>query len=434
MIGLNVLNVLSLAVDTAMVGRMPDPEVALTGLGYGVQILFLMMVAMMGLTVGNVAFVARAHGAHNEDRVNHILLQSSGFAVALGLVVAVVGNLVAAPLLRALGATEASTAACLPYLRPMLMFTALNYLNILYGSTLRGVGNTSLAFVVAIASNGLNFVLNFLLINGNYGFPALGVTGAAIGTICSHLFAVGAMVVALRAGAVPGIRPVFRLTSPDLKLARDLLRVGAPAALDMLVLNASFLSIIGMLGHLDQAAVAAHGVGLRIQALAFVPGMSVSQSIGAMTGNALGAGDVDEARRVLRSGLVLCLVMMSSIAALLLVGAPQLVQLFDVDPASPVGLYAVQWMRLLGWCMPVAGVWVAISGQFQGAGATAINLRINAVLTFLVQIPASWVLGFVFGLGPWGVWVAFPATFVLKALWAAAEHRSGRWARVGETV
>lgn len=434
MIGLNVLNVLALAVDTAMVGRMPDPEVALTGLGYGVQILFLMMVAMMGLTVGNVAFVARAHGAHDEDRVNHILLQSSAFAVVLGLAVALVGNLVAVPLLQALGASEASTRACLPYLRPMLVFTGLNYLNILYGSTLRGVGNTSVAFFVALLSNAINFGLNFLLINGNFGFPALGVAGAAVGTITSHAVAVALMIASLRAGVVPGIRPVFRWIVPDLELGRNLLRVGAPASLDMLVLNAAFLSIIGMLGRLDQDAVAAHGIGLRIQALAFVPGLSVSQAIGAMTGNALGAGDVEETRRVLRSGLVLCIGIMSSIAAVVLVGAPHLVTLFDIDPTSHVGAYAVTWMRLLGWCMPVAGVWVAYSGQFQGAGATRINLRINTTITFLVQIPLSWLLGFPLGLGAWGVWFAFPASFVLKAIWAVYEHRRGTWAAVGATV
>ncbi len=95
-IGLNVLNVLALAVDTAMLGRLPGAEVALTGLGFAAQLIFLLMVAMMGLTVGTVAFVARAHGAGQRDRVVHILHQSSQLTAALGLAVAAAGNLAAA--------------------------------------------------------------------------------------------------------------------------------------------------------------------------------------------------------------------------------------------------------------------------------------------------------------------------------------------------
>ena len=76
LIGLNVLNVLALTVDTAMLAHIPDAEVTLIGLGFSTQILFLLMVAMSGLTVGTVALIARAHGAGQGDRVNHILAQS----------------------------------------------------------------------------------------------------------------------------------------------------------------------------------------------------------------------------------------------------------------------------------------------------------------------------------------------------------------------
>ena len=431
-IGLNVLNVLALAVDTAMVGRMTDSEAALTGLGYAVQLLFLFMVAMIGLTVGNVAFVARAHGANNPDRVNHIVYQSSVLTGGLGLLVAAVGNALASPLLWALGADASSAGFALEYLRPMLLCVSFNYLNILYGSTLRGVGNTRLPFGVALASNGVNVVLNYCLILGNFGLPALGLRGAAMGTIASHVFAVSLLLLLLRRGWQPGIFPDFRPRAIDWPLARDLVRVGAPAALDMVVLNAGFLSIIGMLGRIDQAAVAAHGIGLRIQALAFVPGMSVSQATGAMVGNALGAEDVDEARRVFWSGVALCTGIMSVLAFLIIGMAEQIVWVFDVDPHSAMGAFAVEWMTLLGWCMPVVGVWIAHVGLFNGAGDTRTTLRINTWATLLLQIPLSALLGFGLGWSAWGVWAAFPIAFGVKAILGAVQYRKGEWARVGE--
>ena len=433
-IGLNVLNVLALAVDTAMIGQLPDADEALTGLGFATQLIFLVMVAMMGLSIGTVAFAARAHGAGQDDRVNHLLYQSTVFTLILGLAVAVVGNLMAEPMLTLLGADAASTFHGIQYLRPMLAFSAFNYVNILYGSLLRGVGNTRLPFLVALASNALNVVLNYGLILGNYGLPALGVRGAALGTVISHLFAITLLIALLRRGAQPGIRPEFGLRPLDWPLARDLFRVGAPAALDMIVLNAGFLTIIGLLGRIDQAAVAAHGIGLRIQALAFVPGMSISQATGAMVGNALGADDPREARAVFRSSAVLCTVIMSALAFLIVGFSAPIVSLFSVDPSGSVGTYAQIWMTQLGVSMPIVGIWVALVGTFQGSGDTRTTLRINTLATLAAQIPLSFLLGVGLGWGAWGVWVAFPLSFAIKVVLGALAYRRGTWAVTGSTV
>jgi len=433
-IGLNVLQVLALAVDTAMVGRTPDAEVALTGMGYASQLVFLLMVAMIGLTVGTVAFVARAHGAREHDRVNHILHQSTQLTVGLGIVIAAVGNLVAVPLLLALGADDASMAAGLDYLRPLLLGTAFNYLNILYAATLRGVGNTRLAFFVALFMNGLNVLFNYGLILGNFGLPALGIQGAAFGTVAAQVAAAGLMFALLARGAVPGVRPAVAPRPIDRALAKDLVRIGWPAAADMVILNAAFLSIIGMLARVDQAAVAAHAVGLRIQALAFVPGMSISQATGALVGQALGGGDASEARRVVKTSVVFCTLVMSSLALILIALADPIVGLFDVKQGTALFDYSVQWIQLLGWGMPIVGAYISFVGMLQGSGATRVSLKINTWTTLAFQIPASFLLGFPLGLGPWGIWAAFPLGFLIKTSWGALEYREGAWAQVGARI
>lgn len=425
---------MALAVDTAMVGRVPDGDVALTGMGYATQLVFLLMVAMIGLTIGTVAFLARAHGAGHVERVQHILHQSSQLTILLGLFVALAGNLFAGPLIDLLGADAPSAEAGLAYLRPLLLGTAFNYLNILYAAALRGVGNTRLAFAVALFMNLLNVVLNYGLILGNYGLPALGLTGAAIGTVVSQALAAGLMFLLLRRGAVPGVTLSARPAAIDWGLARDLNRIGWPAAADMVVLNAAFIAIIGMIARIDQAAVAAHGVGIRIQALAFVPGMSISQATSAMVGNALGAGSVTAAKAVVRSSLVLCTLVMSGLALAIVGLAEPIVGLFGIERGSAVFDYSVQWLRILGYGMPVVGVYVAFIGMLRGAGETMVGLRINTWVTLALQIPASYVLGFSLGLSAWGVWAAFPATFIVKAGWAWRVYRSGRWAKVGAST
>jgi putative MATE family efflux protein len=433
-IGVNVLQVLALAVDTAMVGRAANAEAGLTGLGFATQIVFLLMVAMIGLTVGAVAFVARAHGAGLHERVNHIMHQSIQLTVLLGLFIAVAGNVFAVPLLQLLGADESSTGAGLAYLRPLLMGTAFNYVNLLYAAVLRGVGNTRMAFFVALAMNLLNVVFNYGLILGNFGLPELGIRGAAYGTVMAQFLAALLMHALLHAGTVPGLRPTLGLRPIDSTLGRDLVRIGWPASANMLVLNAGFLTIVGLLGRIDEAAVAAHGVGLRVQALAFVPGMSVSQATGAMVGIALGASKVDEARRVVRSSVVLSTLIMGSLSALLLLFAAPIVELFEVRPGSAIHTHTVAWIRLLGWAMPAVGIFISFAGMLQGAGATRTALRINGWTTAILQIPLSFLLAYPLGFGAWGAWAAFPITFVVKAVWGLVEFKRERWAVVGSRI
>ena len=86
---------------------------------------------------------------------------------------------------------------------------------------------------------------------------------------------------------------------------------------------------------------------------------------------------------------------------------------------------------MLGYCMPVVGLYIAFVGLLSGSGATRTTLRINSWITFVFQIPASWLLGFPLGLGVFGVWISFPVAFGIKGIWAWWEYRKDRWAKVG---
>jgi putative MATE family efflux protein len=430
-VGVNVLNVLALAVDTVMLSRVGNAEEALTGLGFATQLIFLLMVAMMGLVVGSVALAARAYGARDIQRVEHVLVQATTLTVIVSAIVAMFGNALAGPLLVALGAEGASYEAAIDYLRPLLTFVVFNYLTILFGAILRATGDTKTPFRVAFVMNGLNFFFNYGLILGNYGLPELGIQGAAIGTVMAQAVASLVLIGLLKRGVISGVTLPLIPPSIDVPLARKLWRVGLPAALDMVVLNAGFLAIVGMLGRLDPLAVAAHGIGLRIQALAFVPGLSISQATGAMVGNALGRGNVEEAKAVTRAGVAMCTAVMTTLSILIIAGVDPIVMLFDIEPMSDLGEFSREWMILLGLCMPLVGPYIAFVGCFRGAGATRLALRINTWTTFGIQIPGSWLMGFPLMMGAWGVWAAFPLSFMVKALWAWIDYRRGEWAVTG---
>ena len=433
-IGLNMLAVLTLAVDTAMCGRLENSEAALKALGFASQLVFLLLVLMMGLTVGTVALVARAHGAGDRYRVLHLVTQSTQMTALLGIVVGALGYVLAGPMLRVLGASGPIVELGVDYLRPLMIGTAFFYLMVLYGAVCRGVGNTRLPFLVALASNALNIFINYCLILGNLGFPALGVEGAAIGTAISHAFNVIVIVALIRRGAVDGLAVRLKPVRVDRPLIGELMHIGFPAAVDMVILNAGFLSIIGMLGRIDEVAVAAHGIGLRVQAMAFVPGLAVSQATAALVGQALGAGDVERSRQITRASLVLCVAILTILAAAVVLAAYPIVAIFDVAAGTALADYSVEWMRLLGYGMPIVGVHIAVVGLLQGAGATGTSLRINLIGTLAFQIPLGALLAFPLGLGATGLWLSFPLSFLVKAALGYRAYRAERWARTGKSL
>ncbi len=428
-IGLNILQVLAFAVDTAMVGRSGNAEASLIGLGYASQLMFLLMMAMIGLTVGTVASMARARGRRDLESAQSIFQQSLQLTILLGLGVAVMGNLLAIPLLRALGADESTMGPALDYFRPLLTGVVFGYLTMVFAASMRAMGNTRVAFMVSLAMNGLNVLFNYGLILGNFGLPALGNTGAALGTLLSQSIAVILMIVVVRRGAIPELKLRFRLTAFSKKVTRTLFRIGWPAALDMLVLNASLLLTVGLLGRIDQAAVGAHSIGLRVQLLAFVPGIGVSQAVGALVGQALGAGRIEDARAVLRAGLWLCVGIMTSIGLVLFLFADPVVGLFGVKADTPIRELAVEWMQLLSYMMPASAVSIAVGGLLQGAGATMISLRINAATSIGLLMPCAFILGNVVGWGAVGVWMAFPISSVVRATWTVKAYHRGAWAK-----
>jgi Na+-driven multidrug efflux pump len=202
----------------------------------------------------------------------------------------------------------------------------------------------------------------------------------------------------------------------------------------MLILNVAFLSVVGMLARVAQVTVAAHGIGLRVQSLAFVPGLGVSQAIGAMVGNALGAGEEGEARQVVRGGIILSTAIMTVLGLSIVFGAEPIIAIFDVHPATELGRYTILWMRVLGWGMPIVGIHIALIGMLRGAGATNTSLMINIVGTLVIQVPLSWFLGFVVGWGAFGIWVALPISFVVRLGLGIAAYRRGTWAQAGATI
>jgi putative MATE family efflux protein len=261
--------------------------------------------------------------------------------------------------------------------------------------------------------------------------PALGVTGSALGTVIAQMTGVIALVWILRSGRVPNLKLPLQFRRVDRGLAVELFRIGWPAALDMLILNVGFFAALSMIAYIDEVAVAAHGLGLRVQGLAFVPGLGVGQATGAMIGQALGASDVPRAREIARASMRLCMTIMIVLALVIVATAHPLELVFKVRPGTSLEGYFIDWLWILGAAMPPAAINIALIGVLQGAGATRTSLRINFWSTLAIQVPVAIILAFGFGLDEIGVWLSFPIGFFAKAAFNYVELKRERWAVTG---
>ncbi|MFO0692391.1 MAG: MATE family efflux transporter [Polyangiales bacterium] len=432
-VGLNVVGVLTLAIDTALAGRLVASEQALSALALATHVVVFANVVVMGFTVGAAALIARAHGAGDRARLAHVFDEATKLVLALGVAVAVAGTLGAERLLEGLGASGGGARLGATYVRPMFAFSFVYYLFLLYAAAMRAVGRTLLPFVVAVVTAVVHVVLAIGWMFGRFGLPPVGLAGAAYATVASQLLAVTGVGFVLARGAVPGLEPRLPTPSLDRVVVATLLRVGAPAALDLALVNLRFLALVAILAPHGAAVLAAHGVGIRIQSLAFVPGLAIAQATSALVGQALGASAVEDARRIVRASVALATLVMTALGALLVLAASPLAQAFHLHRGSEAHLLAVEWIRILGAGMPLVGLQIALVGALRGAGATGTSLRLNFVGTGLVLVPVALVFD-ALDLGPLYVWSAFPIALAVMAALAFVAYRRGRWATVGVDV
>jgi putative MATE family efflux protein len=430
-VALNVLGVFTLFVDTLFVSRLPESEPALIALSFAGQIVFLAQVPMLGLGVGSAVLVSRAFGAGDLARVAELARQSLQLTLLLGALMAALGPAFLPPLLRALGAEETAYDLALAYLVPLVLGVALYFTQLLSFALFRSTGNTAIPLYVGLLVNALNVVLDAVLIFGLLGAPRLGVVGAAYGTLVSQGVGVLLTLWLFSRGALGGAKVPLAPSRIEGAFARDMGRLGAPAALDLFLVNVSFLSMVYFLGRIDALAVAAHGIGQRVQSIAFVPGLGIAQAVGALVGNALGAHDVDEARAVTRAGIVLATGMMGTLGLVLTLARALVASAFNLEPSTPLYEYTLTWITILGASLPLLGVNIGLIGALRGSGATVASFFINVVATLIFQIPLQATFAFALGWGAVGVWLAFPLTYILRIALAVSVYRRGTWARVG---
>lgn len=407
---------LYLLVDTAVVGRLG--VVPLAGLAIA-GVLFAQVTSQLNfLSYGTTARAARLHGAGRRADAVAEGAQATWLALAVGLVVLVVGQLVAGPLVRVFAGDDGITAAAVSWLRIALFGAPLILVTLAGNGWMRGVQDTVSPLRYVLAGNGLSALVCPVFVHAlGWGLP-----GSAAANVLGQTLGAGLFLSALRREGA--------LARPDPATMRAQLVLGRDLIARSLAFQACFLSAAAVAARFGAGSVAAHQIVLQLWFFMALVLDAVAIAAQSLVGAALGAGAAGAARaralagQVTRYGLLLGVGFGALFAALIGV----LPGVFTTD-AAVLALVPVAWWFFVAM-QPVAGVVFALDGVLLGAGDAAY-LRTTTLAAALVGfLPLIWG-SLVFGWGLAGIWTGLSAFMVLRLLAVGRRVRSDRWLVTG---
>ncbi len=409
-------------VDTMMVGRVSAAALAAVALGN----LYFFVIAIFGVGVLMALdpVIAQAVGAGDRPAIARGLQRAMTLAIAL----AVVGGVAMAPGEPIMGALRQPddvvplaagyARAAIPGVFPFLAFTVLR-------QTLQAMSITRPIVVAVLAANVVNVVLNWVLVFGNLGFPALGAVGTGWATSGSRWF----MALGLLALAYPALRQYLMPFRRDVLRPRPILRMlrlGAPIGFQYQLEFGAFAIIALLMGYLGTVEMAGHQVAINLASLTFMVPLGISAAAAVRVGQAVGRTAASEARAAAASALVLGASFMSAMALT-----------FLLLPGPLAGVYTDETavLALAATLIPIAGVFqvfdglqVVSGGILRGIGDTRSPLVFNILGFWLVGLPVSLYLGFATDAGPLGLWWGLVAGLAAVAafLLVRVRHRLRR--------
>jgi putative MATE family efflux protein len=417
---------LYLLVDTAVVGRLG--AVPLAGLAIA-AVLFAQVTGQLNfLSYGTTARAARLHGAGRRAAAVGEGVQATWLALAVGLLVLVVGQLVAGPVARLLGDGGAVAAAAESWLRVALFGAPLVLVTLAGNGWMRGVQDTARPLRYVLAGNALSAVLCAPLVHGLGAFTGLGLVGSAAANLVGQTVGAGLFLLALHreravapAGEPVSLRPVPALLRAQLSMGRDLL-------VRSLAFQACFLSAAAVAARFGAATVAAHQVVLQLWFFMALVLDAVAIAAQSLVGAALGGGDVPRARALARQVGGYGLVLGTAFGVLFAALAGVLPRVFTHDPAVLAAVPAAWWF--FAGMQPLAGVVFALDGVLMGAGDAAYLRTWTLVAAAGGFLPLVWA-SLAFGWGLVGIWTGLLLFVVLRLVAVVLRVRSGGWAVAG---
>ena len=409
-------------VDIFWVSQLGAESVATVALTE--SFLALVYTAAMGLSIGVTAVVARRSGEKDPEAAARTTVQAITLGLLISVAIAAVGMVWAPELLGLMGADEAIIDAGVGYTRVMLAGNASILLLFLINAAFRGAGDAAIAMRVLWFGNGINLILDPMLIFGIGPFPELGVTGAGVATVTGRSLAVLVQLYTLFRLS-DRLRLRLRHVGLDLGVMWRLVRLSATGTLQVFIGTASWIGLVRILAGFGAEALAGYAIGIRIVLFALLPSWGMANAAATLVGQSLGAGKPDRAEAAVWLAGRLNLYFLGGVGVLLILFAPGVVELFGADAVSKG--HAVNTLRIVSAGFFFYAYGMVLTQSFNGAGDTWTPTLINLFCFWVWEIPLAYGLATYTDLGPTGVYWAITFAFSLVAVISGWVFRKGRW-------
>ncbi len=413
-------------VDMLMVSKLGAAAIA--GVGTALQLMFLVMAALSAVTVGTTVLVARFTGSQQPEEASRSAKQSIMLGVMLAVGITVLGHFFSHQAIAVLGATPDVVQTGGAYLDVVAQMAVFMVLQFVCAGALRGAGDTRTPMIVTGVVNLVNILVAYTLIFGHFGFPALGVLGSAWGASVAR--AIGAVI--LLALLFSGRRRVQIAGRagwrPDGSLMKRVLKIGLPSMIEQTLMSGGALLYSVIVIGMGTAVYAAQRITFNALSISFMPGMGFGMAATTMTGQSLGAGRPDLARRSAWIAVRMASLWMCTMGVGLIIFGNQIMHLFSNDPTIvTVGTMA---LRVIALSQPFQAVGQVMAGSLRGAGDTRFPMYATGLSVWLIRLPFGVLFGPILGWGLAGVYISNVMDAAARALANYLRFRAGKWQKL----
>ena len=399
-------------VDNIMVGKLGPAAIGAVALGNAVY--YTPSLFGIGLLLGLDTLVSQAYGRKDHDDCHRWLAQGVYLACIVTPPLMVLIAALSYGFTR-FGVIPEVAVLSGGYLR-ILNWGTLPLL--LYGGTrryLQGVGQVRVITATYVLANLLNWFGNWVLIYGKFGMPALGVNGSAISTCISRIVMAAALLgFAWRYERKRG-HPLFRhWAGPQLDRLRKLIRIGAPAAGQIVLEVGAWNLSTFAAGYLTPVALATHAIALNYASVSYMVPLGVSAAAAVSVGHAIGAGDPARARRAGWLALALGTGFMLMAAVAFWVAPKPLISLYTRDPRVLAVGPSLLWIAAAFQIFD--GIQTVCTGALRGLGETRVPMFANLVGYWVLGLPLGFILCFVLKWGIYGMWIGLTLALIIISM------------------